>query len=107
MFCSVCTAAFHDDIKAQFGQIVEMLKHSEMSIRSVGARVLGKLAELREWWIDIEGCLFTLYSLYTAPFYIDVKVRLPQFVEMLKSSNQGVCSSGETVLVKLAEERQW
>ena len=59
MFCSVCTAAFHDDIKAQFGQIVEMLKHSEMSIRSVGVRVLGKLAELREWWMDIVYSLFT------------------------------------------------
>jgi len=54
-----------------------------------------------------EGCLFTPYSLCTAAFYVDVKGQLPRFVEMLKSSNRGVRSSGEIVLVKLAEERQW
>ena len=45
----MCTAVFHDDIKAQLGQIVEMLENSETGIRSVGVRVPGKLAELREW----------------------------------------------------------
>ena len=45
----MCTAVFHDDIKAQFRQIVEILEDSETGIRSVGIRVLGKLAELREW----------------------------------------------------------
>jgi hypothetical protein len=45
-----------------------------------------------------------IHSLCTAAFHEDIKPTVPQIVEMLKSSNSGIQSSGENVLAKLAEQ---
>ena len=96
-------AEFRDLVRSAIPEIVDLLWHSELNVRSAGADALLKLSDQGNI-SSFPTWTMLIYLLFIVEFRESIRASIPQIITLLRPWKSYICEVGANALAKLSEQ---